>query len=56
MRSRVGDTKASLPDADDAGIADLEFGEGRACDDRCNAGEEIEAWRSEGVKLTLLLA
>lgn len=48
-RSLMGETSASLPDEDDAGIADLEFGDGKACDERCKTGDETDAWRNDGV-------
>ena len=46
---REGETKASVVDEDEAGIADRDLGEGSACDERCKAGEDMEASLREGV-------
>lgn len=45
----AGETKASLVEDDDAGMADWDFGDGNACDARCNAGDDIEASLRDGV-------
>lgn len=47
--SRVGETNASLVDEEDAGIAGRDLGDGKACDDRCKAGEDMEANLRDGV-------
>lgn len=47
--SRAGETKASLVDEEEAGIAGRDFGEGNACEDRCKAGEDMEANLRDGV-------
>ena len=40
---------AELLEEEEAGIADLDCGEGKACDDRWSAGEDIEPCLNEGV-------
>jgi hypothetical protein len=42
---RVGDTRASLVDDEEAGMADRDLDEGSACEDRRNAGEGKEPRR-----------
>jgi hypothetical protein len=42
VRSRVGVTRTSLLDEDEAGMAGRDLGEGNACDERCREGEDIE--------------
>jgi hypothetical protein len=49
-RDRDGETSAELEDDDEAGTADRDFGDGKAWEDKCNAGEDIVAWRMEGDK------
>jgi hypothetical protein len=49
-RDRGGETSAELGDDDETGTADRDFGLGKAWEDKCNAGEDIVAWRMEGDK------
>jgi hypothetical protein len=55
-----GETRTEVVDEDDAGTAGCNFGEGMAWDDKCKAGEDVEACRNEGgmkpVKSTLALS
>lgn len=46
--SRVGDTRATLLLEEEAGMEGRDLGEGRAWDERCRAGEDIEPLRKEG--------
>lgn len=48
-RARVGETRWSVLDADDALTAGCDVGDGKACDERCRAGDDIEASRIDGV-------
>lgn len=47
--SRVGETRAALELEEEIGMEGLDFGDGKACDDKCNAGEDMEPIRREGV-------
>ncbi len=51
IRSRGGDIRAATLEVDPLGSAKgWVKGEGMGCADRCNAGEDMEACRNEGVK------
>lgn len=39
----------SVVEDEEAGTAGRDFGEGKGWDERCNAGEDIVAWRMDGV-------
>lgn len=47
--ARDGVTRLSLVDDDEAGMAGRDLGDGNACEDRCKAGEDMEAILREGV-------
>lgn len=47
--SRFGETKISTTEEEETGIAGRELGEGKAGEDKCKVGDDIEAWRMEGV-------
>jgi len=50
MRCRAGVTGASVPEDDDAGTTDCDLGDGNnACGDKCKAGDDLDAWRIDGV-------
>ena len=46
---RVGEMRASVLEEEEPGIADCDFGDGRAWDDVCKAGDDIDACRNDGV-------
>ena len=51
VRSRGGDTSAATLEVEPLGSAKgWVKEEGMGCADTCNAGEDMEAWRNEGVK------
>jgi hypothetical protein len=47
---RVGEMRASVLEEEEPGIADCDFGDGRAWDDVCKAGDDSDACRNDGVK------
>lgn len=49
MRCRAGVISASAPEDDDAGTTDCDFGDGNACEDKCKAGDDLDARRIDGV-------
>lgn len=46
---RVGVMRTSAVEEEEPGTADCDFGDGRACDDVCKAGVDIDARRKDGV-------
>ena len=53
---RVGDARTSAFDELDARAAGWDLGDGRAWDERCKAGDDMDAWRSDGVMKLVLPA
>jgi hypothetical protein len=49
VRCPAGVTNVSGPEDDDAGTPDCDFGDGNACEDKCKAGDDLDAWRIDGV-------
>lgn len=49
MRCRAGVASASAPEDDDAGTTDCDLGDGNAWEDKCKAGDDLDAWRIDGV-------
>lgn len=49
MRCLAGVTSASTAEDDDAGTIDCDFGDGNAWEDKCKAGDDLDAWRIDGV-------
>ncbi len=52
VRSRAGrdgETWVGLVDDDEAGITSWDLGDGRACEERWRAGDDMDPWRSDGV-------
>lgn len=46
---RVGEMRTSVLEEEEPGVADCDFGDGRAWDDVCKAGDDIDANRNDGV-------